>query len=326
MKVLKKAGTLVPGLVYAACFALAATYLNRWLGTWVQVEALTLAIVLGMLINNTLGTPSFLKAGIDFAQKTVLLWGIVLLGFKINTSEILQLGLPLILGIALYMAFVFLLVFLCFKYFKLSPRLAALIAVGSSVCGAAAVVATAPAINATEEDSVLAVTLVSFLGALGVVAMALISGLSPLSDLQFGMWAGLTLHGVAHAIAGAFIRGEAAGEIGTFIKMTRVFMLVPISIGLSFIFNRQEGAKKRAHMPLYLWGFIATALIHATGLTPDWLVSIGKEGSNLLILLAMTAMGLGVSFKTVFGKGLHVLKFGLLLFLTTASTAYLILL
>lgn len=323
---LEALAALLPGIVYAGAVAFTATLVGKWMAPWFQMEALTIAILLGMLLNNTAGTPKIMKKGVDFAQKTLLLYGIVLLGFKINLQEIFTLGLPLILGIVAYMAFVFLLVLLGFKSFKLTPKLAALVAVGSSVCGSAAVVAMTPVIKASEEESVLAVTLVSFLGALGVVLMAIISGITPMPDITYGIWAGLTLHGVAHAIAGAFIRGEAAGEIGTFVKMTRVLMLVPVSIALSLLFNREEGTKNRAHMPLYLWGFIATAALNATGIVPQAAVALGNQLSHQLILIAMTAMGISVSFKTVFGRGLRVILFGLLLFTITSGTAYLILL
>lgn len=318
---------LLPGIAFVSIVATLAFFLNIGLMPWFQVETLTIAIVLGIIINNSTRIPVLLKNGIDFSQKTLLLFGIVLLGLKMDVQSITTLGIPIILSAIAYVLFVFLIVFILYKRFKLSPKLAALIGVGSGICGAAAVVALAPTIKATKEESVLSVTLVSFLGAMGVIFMAAFSNFSSLSDPEFGIWAGLTLHGVAHAIAGAFIRGEVAGEIGTFVKMTRVLMLIPVSIALSFIFNRQAGSiKARAHIPLYLWGFILCAILKTTGILPDFIVKSGQWASQQLILVAMTAMGLSVTFKDIQGKGLKVILFGLMLFTLTCSIAYMILL
>ncbi len=318
---------MVPGLVYVGVIALMATVIGNWISAWFQLETLTIAIILGMLLNNLVGTAKWFKAGIDFSQKTLLLFGIVLLGLKLNPSEIGTMGLPLILSVIVYVITILVLVYIFNRFFKLSPKLAALVGVGSSICGAAAVVALAPTIKASKEESVLAVTLVSFLGALGVLFMAAISSFSSLTDIEFGIWAGMTLHGVAHAIAGAFVRGDYAGEIGTFVKMMRVMMLVPISIALSIHFSPDaDSIKKRSHIPTYLWGFIIATAIKATGLLPTELVSIGQVASQQFILLAMTAMGLSVTFKEIAGKGLKVINFGLLLFALSASAVYVILL
>jgi uncharacterized integral membrane protein (TIGR00698 family) len=309
------------GLLTVALVAYIATQLNQWLAPYFQVEALTLSILLGITLANILKLPKALKPGIDYALKTLLMYGIVLLGFKLNFKAILNLGPMLLLGVIAYMAFVFLVAYGLNRWLKLSKHLATLIAVGSSICGAAAVVALAPSIDASEEDAVLAVSIVSFLGAIGVVVYALLAGILPIGDLEYGIWAGLTLHGVAHALAGAFARSSLSGEIGTFVKMTRVLMLVPVSLILSSAFHPKDGAKKRAKVPNYVWGFILAGAIHAAAIVPAPATKFAQEGSNILILLAMTAMGLSVNFKDIADKGLKAVLLGSLLFIVTAAIA-----
>lgn len=309
------------GLLLVFAIALLATKLSAFLEPKFQIEVLTLAIVLGIAISNVFALPKIFDKGIAFALKDILVYGIVLLGFKLNYKAILELGPSLLFWTLIYMSFVFVVIYFLNKVFKLDTKLATLIGVGSSVCGAAAVIALAPSIGADEEDSVIAVSIVSFLGAIGVILYAAIAVTPALNDLQFGVWAGLTLHGVAHALAGAFAKGAVSGEIGTVVKMTRVLMLVPISIILSMTFH-QGGSAKRAKVPRYVWYFALVGLVNATGIFPAFFVKVATELSNWFILLAMTAMGLGVHFKSIAGKGLKAVVFGTLLFAFTAGLAF----
>lgn len=311
----------ISGLALVLGIALIATQISEALKPFLQLEVLTIAIVLGILVSNLVKLPKTFKKGIGFALKDILVYGIVLLGFKLNYQAIFELGPALLLWTLFYMTFVFVIMYLLNRFFKLNEKLATLIAVGSSVCGAAAVIALAPSIGAEEDDSVIAVSIVSFLGALGVIIYAGIAVTPLLSDLQFGVWSGLTLHGVAHALAGAFARGEVSGEIGTVVKMTRVLMLVPISILLSFKFHQGDHAK-RAKVPRYVWYFAIVGLINATGLIPVSISKFAGELSNWFILLAMTAMGLGVHFKSIAGKGLKAILFSSVLFAVTSGIAF----
>lgn len=309
------------GLLYVGAIAYIATFLGKMVMPWFQIEALTIAIILGIVIGNLTRVQPQLLPGIKFALKDLLTAGIVLLGFKLNYEAIVSLGFKMFLVTIGYMVFVFLVVMLLNRWFKIGPKLATLIGVGSSVCGAAAVIAMAPSINADEDDAVIAVSIVSFLGAIGVVVYAGIAATPVLGDLDFGIWSGLTLHGVAHALAGAFARGEVSGEIGTIVKMTRVLMLVPLSVLLSVKFH-VKGQSQRPKVPRYVWYFMLMGAINATGWLPVMVTDFAGRLSNTFILLAMTAMGLTVHFKSISGKGAKAILFGGLLFLVTSSVAF----
>lgn len=314
----------INGLVLISAIAIFSSLLGDWLMQWFQLEALTIAIIMGIIVSNVVALPKSFKPGIDYALKKLLIYGIILLGFKLNFEAILGLGWTLILWIIAYMVFVFLTVYILNRFMPVGSKLAALIGVGSSVCGAAAVIALAPTIEADEEDAVIAVSIVSFLGAVGVIVYALVASVVPISDIRFGVWSGLTLHGVAHALAGAFSKGTLSGEIGTFVKMTRVLMLVPVSLALSMAFSKHVNTKKRAKVPGYVWLFILMGILGASGIVPGPVVSVAKELSNVLILMAMTAMGLGVNFKDIKGKGAKAILFGTIVFAITSSVAFLL--
>lgn len=201
-----------------------------------------------------------------------------------------------------------------------------LIGVGSCICGTSAIVALSPTVGANEEESVISVSIVSFLGAIGVLLYTFISNVSMITDVQFGVWSGLSLHGVAHALAAAFARGEVSLEIGTFVKMSRVVMLVPVSMFLSYFYSKKHKGDKGSQLkfPRYVLLFVCAGLINSFVNLPEVLVSPLTEFSSLFIGMAMIAMGLSVHFKSIKSKGKSALILGLLLFIISSTITYII--
>lgn len=319
----------IPGLLLVLVISITSMFLNDFLIAEfnLALEALTIAIIIGIFYNNTIGTCVKYKEGITFSLKKLLKVGIVLLGFKLNFTALLSLGPKILIMVVIYIPVTLFISVLLGKLFKIDTKLATLIGVGSSICGASAIVAMTPCIDADDEDSVIAVSIVSFLGAIGVLVYSAIAvGNIGLSDMQYGVWSGLTLHGVAHAIAAAFARGDTSGDIGTFVKMTRVLMLVPVSLILSYIFNRNTSSenRKKVKFPMYVLYFVIAGVINSLGILPLALTEIFKELSSLFILMAMTAMGLSVNLKSIIGKGLSALIMGSIMFILLSSIVLMI--
>lgn len=318
---MKKMIKYMPGLIFVLLIAYSAKFCSSFINRYISIEALTIAIILGILYNNTIGTQEMFKDGVKFSLKKLLKVGIVLLGFKLNIHDMLNLGPKVIVMVLVYVPAALIGAIILGKFFKVEKKLATLIGVGSCICGASAVVALTPCIDADEEDSVVAVSIVSFLGTIGVLIYSAIatSGFD-ITPVQYGAWSGLTLHGVAHALAAAFAFGEKAGEIGTFVKMTRVLMLVPVSLGLSFYFSKQDNAGvKKAKFPMYVAYFVLVGAINSVGIVPKMVVSKALTLSSLCILMAMTAMGLSVDFKSIIDKGIKAFGIGAILFSILSS-------
>jgi uncharacterized integral membrane protein (TIGR00698 family) len=289
----------------------------------IAMEVLTIGIILGMLINNTFKLPTTFKEGVRYSLKSLLKLGIILLGFKLNFLALKTLGGPILLVIVLFVPSVLILAFLLGKIFKIEKRLAALIGVGSCICGTSAIVAISPLIGAEEEEAVISVAIVSFLGAIGVIAYTAISNFSSFSNLQFGIWSGLSLQGVAHALAAAFARGTESGEIGTFVKMARVVMLVPVSVILGFIFNAKDDEAK-IQVPYYVFLFIGAGIFNSAVKIPETLSYLLTKGSSFFISMAMISMGLSVHFKSIMSRGKKSMVLGIILFFIIASSTYFI--
>lgn len=313
---------MMPGIIFVFFVSILSMYINDSIKHLINLEALTIGIIIGIVYNNTIKTQTVFKKGIQFSLKKLLKLGIVLLGFKLNFNSLLKLGPKVILMVLIFVPSVLILSVLLGKLFKVQNKLATLIGVGSCICGASAVVALAPTINADDEDSVVAVSIVSFLGALGVLAYSAIAVISDISNIQYGIWSGISLHGVAHAIAAAFARGDVAGEIGTFVKMARVVMLVPVSLSLGLIYNKGNSSSKKAKFPMYVLYFIIAGIVSSTGIMPANILKILIKSSSIFILMAMVAMGLCVDFKSIKDKGMKALLIGSVMFLITSTSTY----
>ena len=319
---MEKVKKYIPGLLFVLAISIISMFINMQFKNIVNLEALTIAIVLGILYNNFIGTQEIFAEGVSFSLKKLLKLGIILLGFKLNIKSVIQLGPKLLIMVIIYVIVALSLAVLLGKIFKVDKHLSTLMGVGSCICGASAVVAMAPCIYAEDEDSIIAVSIVNFLGAIGVIIYSAIAVSSNfLSPMQYGVWSGLSLHGVAHAIAAAFAMGDYSGEIGTLVKMTRVVMLVPVSFILSMIFTKGKKSNNKASFPTYVLLFIVAGVLNTTGIIPEGLIEILVKASSLCILMAMASMGLSVDFKKIVNKGVRALVSGTVLFAILSTTS-----
>jgi uncharacterized integral membrane protein (TIGR00698 family) len=290
-----------------------------------------LAVLLGLACGFFPLPRPTLKPGLDFTARTILEAGVVLLGFKLDFKHLAQLGPLALAGVVVLVPLVVLAGYWLGRAFKLNPKLAVLIGVGSGICGSSAIAAVAPCIEADEKDSVLAVGGLSVLGALAVVAYTALAYVVPLSDVQFGVWSGLSMQAVANAIAAAFARGEHAGEIGTLVKMARVALLAPLSLLLAWRFTPRDSAHldakgrpklRMSGIPVYVLLFIGAAIIGSTGLVPAEVAKLLGLLSAILIAGAMAALGLNVDPRTLGKAAGPALAVSAILFCFVALISY----
>jgi len=318
---------LVPGLIFVALISIISMFLNTYLLSF--IETLTIGIVLGILISNTIGINKSLEKGITFSLKSILKWGIVLLGVKLNFEALVDLGPYIAFMIIFLITIALILSNVIGKMFNLNSKLSTLVGVGSSICGASAIVAMGPVIDADDEDTAISVAVISLLGALGVIIFTFLSYSLSLTDLQYGIWSGTSLQGVAHALAAAGARGSdsLSMEIGTIVKMGRVALLAPVALILSFVFNKGNKENKKVKFPTYVLMFILVGIVFSLNSIYNIfpinfninkvnidLVYILKKLSNFFILMSMVSMGLKVNFKAFKSKGLKALYLTCIIF------------
>lgn len=332
--------TILPGLLLALVLAVAGQFLSDFIGVELMglpkspISAIMMAILLGILIRNTLSLPERFRPGIRFGLVRVLRFGIVLLGIRLSLAEAGAIGLqslPVIIGTV--SAALLIVTFLARKV-GLSGRLGTLIAVGTSVCGATAIVATAPAIGASDDEVSYSVACITLFGVIAMLVYPfagywIFSG----DAVAAGLFLGTSVHETAQ-VAGAglvyqqYYTDPEALDVATVTKLVRNLGMLIIIPLMSIIYHRNSAQAGQAPkwwtmIPLFVVGFAAMSLLRTIGDSGDkafgflepatWnsVVDVTKQAAEICLAVAMAAVGLGTSIKGLRSIGLKPLAIGL---------------
>lgn len=308
---------LVPGLVLTTGLALLSTVLHEFPGLNL-FSTLILSVLLGMGIRNILGLRAEFRPGIQFSLKRILRLAIILLGLRLSLDQLAAVG-PLGLGIvAITLIATFL--FTCWlgRALGLRESLVQLIAAGTSICGASAVVATGSVVEGSDEDVAYAVAIVTVFGTASMLIYPLIEMFVHLGPKAFGIWCGSSIHEVAQVVAAAFQSGEISGEFATISKLSRVLFLVPVLLFLSSLTSRKflshrgpaHSSSSRLPIPWFVFGFMVLVLLNSLNLFPSTLTETLTTGNKFLLGTALAAMGLETSLVRILKIGLKPLYLG----------------
>lgn len=286
------------------------------------VSAVAIAIIFGILIRNLLGMPDACKPGTSFAVKRILRVGIGLMGAQLSLGQVLETGGASVLVVAACIALAILVVRVVSMRMGLSDRLGTLLGVGTSICGVTAIVATAPVIEAREEETSLAVTTITVFGLLAVVIYPVLGRLWELSDTFFGTWAGTAVNDTSQVVATGLIFSQKAGEVATVVKLTRNLFMAPVIVGFSWFYARRRQAKEGANggakrlklrqaFPLFILGFVGMAILNSLGVFPPTLRQVIQAISQFLIVCALAGVGLETHVRAMKEIGLRPFYAGL---------------
>jgi uncharacterized integral membrane protein (TIGR00698 family) len=315
---------LLPGLLLSAAIA-GAGFSLRQLPGLTLFSPMILAILGGMVFHNVIGTPQRARAGVTFSVRRVLRLAIILLGLQLTATQIAEVGARGLAVIALTLTSTFLVTTWIGRLLGVDRKLTELIAAGTSICGASAVIATNTVTRARDEDVAYAVACVTVFGSIAMFSYPWIAGQLALDAHAYGLWSGASIHEIAQVIAAAFQGGKAAGDFGTIAKLARVTMLAPVVITLGLLAARRARHDGHSHtaaqapVPWFILGFIALVGINSVITIPtDIRVDIVSV-TTFLLSVALGAMGLETDFAKLKAKGLRPLMLGLLSFLFVAS-------
>lgn len=298
------------GLLLTASLALLATALHRLPGLHF-LSSLILAVILGIVVRNSLTVPAACQPGIRFTLKRILRLAIILLGLRLSVAQILAVG-PKGLGIvAFVLGSTF--VFTCWlgRQLGVSQQLSQLIASGTSICGASAVIATNSVVEGSDEDVAYAVTIVTVFGTLSMLLYPLLSSWLALTPEAFGVWAGASIHEVAQVVAAAFQTSQVSGELATIAKLSRVMFLIPVMLMLGVLsFRRQAGTPQKLPIPWFVLGFVALIGVNSLQILPVTLTENITQGNKFLLTVALVAMGLETKLQKFKQMGLRPLYLG----------------
>src|SRR4051812_47116810 len=318
------APALLPGLLLSAAIAGAGFGLRQLPGLTL-FSPMILAIVAGMAFQNLIGTPHRAKPGVIFSMRRILRLAIVLLGLQLTAAQVADVGARGLAVIVLTLVSTFLMTTWIGRLLGVERKLTELIAAGTSICGASAVIATNTVTGAKDEDVAYAVACVTVFGSIAMVVYPLLPGLLHLDAHAYGLWAGASIHEIAQVVAAAFQDGREAGEFGTIAKLSRVMMLAPVVIALGLVAARRArraGAadvQARAPLPWFVLGFIALAGLNSLVALPAGFKADIATATTFLLSMALAAMGLETDIRKLRAKGVRPLILGLAAFLFIAG-------
>jgi uncharacterized integral membrane protein (TIGR00698 family) len=326
-----------PGLLLATLIAIASYQLSAV--SPLPIDAMLIAIVLGLLMRNTIGLHAKLIPGVRAAVTSLTSIGIVLMGAKLDFQIMARTSTAaLVISVVCVVVALSLTVWLCGKL-KVNDKLGMLIGVGTAICGSSAIAVTAPVIEADDRDTAFAIATVTLFGMIAVFVLPLLGGLLSLDETELGVWAGTSIHAVPQVVAAGFAYGPNAGEVATIVKLVRVLLLAPVVIGIAIWYGRQKRAKQIAHVtrigtfttlvPPFIIGFLVLAIANTLHLLPDFTLHVRESVlweagdrrivlaqlvtslSSFLLTISMAGVGMGVDLRGLARVGLGALYVGL---------------
>jgi uncharacterized integral membrane protein (TIGR00698 family) len=320
------------GVLFVALFALSSTYLAEiyWIMK-IGINSLVIAIILGIVYSNTLRhrLPSEWTPGIEFSAKQLLRVAIIFYGFRISFQQIASVGIEgFMLDILVVSLTLVLGTLIGMKLFKLDRHTALLISAGSAICGAAAVLAVEDVLRSEPYKATVAVGTVVLFGTIAMFLYPLLQhiGVLGFNDNQFGLFSGASIHEVAQALVAGNDVSAQAGNIAIIVKMTRVLLLVPVLLLLSFYENRFSKSYKhgniRTSIPWFAIIFVAVIGFNSLNLLPITAVKTINQLDVFLLTMAMTAIGIETNLSKLKKVGLKPLYFATVLFFWLIGGVY----
>lgn len=317
------------GLLLCLAIAIPAWFFGK---AFPLIGGAVIAILAGMIVTLFFKEKAAFESGIKFTSKKILQWAVILLGFGLNLNVILETGkqsLPIIIctiTTSLVIAYVL------HKVMKTPANISTLVGVGSSICGGSAIAATAPVIDADDEEVAQAISIIFFFNVLAAIVFPTFGnaiGFDTTSGEAFGIFAGTAVNDTSSVTACAstwdsmWNLGAATLDKAVTVKLTRTLAIIPITLALAFWRTRKEEKEDQSEgkkvtmkdiFPFFILYFIAASIITTIATTlgvPADFFSPIKELSKFFIVLAMAAIGLNTNIVKLIKTGGKPLFMGL---------------
>jgi uncharacterized integral membrane protein (TIGR00698 family) len=342
----------VPNLIPGVIFVILLAWLSKWLGEFIGVNLLgfdkspispvMMALLLGLILGAILTVPKAFTPGFRFAVKKILRLGIILLGIRLTIFDVFKLGSIGIPIVVICILGALLITTTINKRLKLPERLGALIAVGTSICGVSAILATGPAIDAEEEETAYAVAVITVFGILATLFYPyLVNEIFAGNAVSAGLFLGTAVHDTSQVVGSASVYADVFGQplaldVATVTKLVRnVFMALVIPF-MAYYYGRRindqsPSAEKKTNilklLPLFIIGFLALAVFRSLGdaginlsasafgiwNAESWgsLISTVKSWAAYFLIIALAGVGLSTNFQSFKGLGIKPFIVGL---------------
>ena len=295
----------LPGVLVCGVIALAATFLSEHYGG----PQLLYALLIGLSFHFLMGHPQ-VKPGIDFCGRTVLRFGVALLGARITLTQVLKLGAGSALAIVLAVVLTIACGVLLARWMRRPLEEGLLSGCAVGICGASAALAVSSVLPQTKEAerfTLLAVVGVTVLSTVAMVVYPFSLQWLGLTPEQSGIFLGGTIHDVAQVVAAGMMLGPEAGDIATVVKLFRVMLLMPVVLVIALLYRKHPQTQVAdASVPLvpgFLLAFIVLVLLTSIGMFTPAMVQSASDASRWMLVTAIAAAGVKTSFEDLLKLG-----------------------
>jgi uncharacterized integral membrane protein (TIGR00698 family) len=318
---------LLPGLLLCAGLATAGFWLAGlpWVKDTLHLSALLLVILLGMAWKSLLPEPAAALPGIRMAQRPILRWAVAGLGFRLSVGELWTIGGPALVVVVGSTASALLFGWWVARRLGVPEKLGILLGVGSSICGASAVVAADSVVQGERRDAAVSLGIITLLGTVGIVIYPWIARALGMPEFVYGVWAGASLHEMAQVVAAGFGVSDEAARVATVVKLARISLLAPVVLYLGWSLRHRHleaGKAKVAPVPWFLVLFVVFAGVNSLGLLPARWLDLVRRADLWLLCVGMAGVGLQTGFSDLRSAGTRAILAGVLQWAFLAAVAY----
>ncbi|MGE4277531.1 MAG: YeiH family protein [Lawsonibacter sp.] len=321
-----------PGILLCLIIAVPAWYLGQLVPV---VGGPVFSILIGMIVTGWIKHKETVNSGVSFTSKKILQYAVILLGFGMNLSVIASTGLQSLPIILSTISTSLIVSYVLFKILNVPNKISVLIGVGSSICGGSAIAATAPVIDADDEEIAQSISVVFLFNVIAALIFPTLGGILGLSNYGFGLFAGTAVNDTSSVTAAASawdaIHGSNALETAAIVKMTRTLAIIPITLVLALYRTKKETGndskvKIKTIFPFFILYFVLASVITTvcTSLgVPAGAFAPFKTLSKFLIVMAMAAIGLNTNLVKLVKNGGKPILIGLCCWISIACVSLL---
>ena len=321
---------LAPGVALAAALAIVASWVAGGLGEPLAHNPVLVAMLIGLLLGNTFQSSEVFRPGLDFTKRHLLRLGVVLVGFRITVRLLSDLGIVPIGIAAVELLTVMITVrWVAVRWFRLDEDLALLVAAGSAICGAAAILCVAALTRAREQSAGMAIALITLSGTLALLVypVAFASGYMPtFDDRSYGIFVGSSIYELAQIYGASFAVSEGALNTATLVKLSKVLMLLPVLLALGALRRRASpaAATTPVQFPWFVACFVVVMLINSAITLHPQVRRAVLDFDQFLFMMVMIALGLSTRLSKLAdgGTGWRLIGVGAVGLALSTSVAY----
>ena len=311
------------GILLSVLIAILSYYISSFIPNSL-ISAGVFALLLGMALNTIVIRFTTFRDGMNFVSKKILRLSIILMGTTLSFTQVLEVGKYSLIVMVFTLFTAFGGGYYLGKLFGMDWKLSSLISAGTGICGASAIAAIAPTIEAESKDIAYAISATFIFDILMVILFPIMGRYFGMSDIGYGLWAGTAVNDTSSVVAAGYAFSDIAGSYSIIVKLTRTLSIIPAVLIFSLI-NQKKRTKEEGDLsaakkvkikdifPWFILMFLGVVAIKSLGLIPDSISSSISSLSKFFMTMSLGAIGLKTSFKDVSKSGFLPMVHGFLI-------------